>query len=34
MAQKLMGHVVARAHCALLNAHGGIPKAALTRDVA
>jgi hypothetical protein len=34
MAQKLMAHAVARAQCALLKAHGGITKAALTRDVA
>ncbi len=32
MAQKLMAHVVARAQCALLKAHGGMAKAALTRD--
>jgi hypothetical protein len=30
MAQKLMAHVVARARCALLKAHGGMAKAALT----
>ena len=30
MAQKLMAHVVARAQCALLKAHGGMAKAALT----
>jgi hypothetical protein len=30
MAQKLMAHVVARAQCALLKAHGGLAKAALT----
>lgn len=34
MAQRLMAHVVAQAQCALLKAHGGIAKAALTRDVA
>jgi hypothetical protein len=34
MAQKLIAHVVARAQCALLKAHGGMAKAALTRDVA
>jgi len=34
MAQKLMAHVVALAQCGLLKAHGGIAKAALTRDVA
>ena len=34
MAQKLMAHVVARAQCSLLKAHGGMAKAALTRDVA
>ena len=34
MAQKLMAHVMARAQCALLKAHDGTAKAALTRDVA
>jgi hypothetical protein len=34
MPQKLMAHVVARAQFALLKAHGGMAKAALTRDVA
>ena len=34
MAQKLMAHVVARAQCALLKAHGGMAKAALTRAIA
>jgi hypothetical protein len=33
MAQELMAHVVARAQCALLKAHVGMAKAALTRDV-
>jgi hypothetical protein len=34
MAQKLWAHVMARAQCAPSRAHGGIAKAALTRDVA
>ena len=34
MAEKLMADVVARAQFALLKAHGGMAKAALTRDVA
>jgi hypothetical protein len=34
MAQKLMAHVVVRAQCALLKAHGGMAKAARTGDVA
>ncbi len=31
--QKVRAHVAARAQCALLKAHGGMTKAALTRDV-
>jgi hypothetical protein len=34
MAQKLRAHFMARAHCTLVKAHGGMAKAALTRDVA
>jgi hypothetical protein len=34
MGQKVRAHVIARAQCALLKAHGGMAKAALTRDVA
>jgi hypothetical protein len=34
MAQKLWAHLPARAQYAPLDAHGGIAKAALTRDVA
>jgi hypothetical protein len=34
MAQKLMAHVMAWAQCALVKAHGGLAKVALTRDVA
>jgi hypothetical protein len=34
MAQKLMAHVMPGAQCALVKAHGGTAKAALTRDVA
>jgi hypothetical protein len=34
VAPELMAHVMARAQCALVQAHGGMAKAALTRDFA
>jgi hypothetical protein len=34
MARKVRAHVMVRAQCALLKAHGDMAKDALTRDVA